>query len=468
MTIDMLPDDVLLGIFDFYRSNHDYTRYTIWKWHLLVHVCRRWRQIVFASPHHLNLQLLCTDGTPVRKNLGIWPALPIVIDYRRFRRSIRPKGEDNVIAALQHPDRVCVVGLDVTRLQLEKMATVIQEPFPVLTCLNISSKGGNAMVLPGGFLGGYAPRLRSITLSGIPYPALPTLLLSTSDLVTLSLHNIPPTGYISPEAMVVGLAALPRLGIFFIEFQTATSHPDRVHPPPVTRTVLPALTYFQFQGDTEYLEDLVAQIDSPRLYQIHVHYLNQLVDFQVTQLAKFIDRSGGPESTPFKHAQVSFSSDWVTFDMYHDANYPGGDERRARTTISCVGIAWQVSQTAQMLSQFSATLSNVAHLKLEAEPEEDRQLGGTDDIEWLDLLHQFPTVQTLHVSLELAGNVALALEGITWEMVAEVSPSLDLIYLAGQLASSIENFVTVRQLSGRPVTVVDTKMEFDQRLESYI
>jgi hypothetical protein len=59
----------------------------VWKWHTLVHVCQRWRQIVFASPRRLNLQILCTHGTPVRKNLGIWPAFPIAIDYYSIEKS---------------------------------------------------------------------------------------------------------------------------------------------------------------------------------------------------------------------------------------------------------------------------------------------------------------------------------------------------------------------------------------------
>ncbi|KAH9968522.1 hypothetical protein BGW80DRAFT_1337992, partial [Lactifluus volemus] len=36
-----------------------------WKWHRLVHVCRRWRHIIFDSPRSLDLQLFCTYGTPV-------------------------------------------------------------------------------------------------------------------------------------------------------------------------------------------------------------------------------------------------------------------------------------------------------------------------------------------------------------------------------------------------------------------
>ena len=37
---------------------------------------------------------------------------------------------------------------------------------------------------------------------------------------------------------------------------------------PVIRTVLPALASFEVRGDSDYLEDLVARIDCPRLKSI--------------------------------------------------------------------------------------------------------------------------------------------------------------------------------------------------------
>ena len=353
--------------------------------------------------------------------------------------------------------------------QLGKMATVMQEPFPVLTHLTIRSKVGNVVVLPAKFLGGSAPRLQEVYLCGIPFPTLPTLLLSASDLVSLDLRSIPPTGYISPEAMVVGLAASPRLKFFVIGFQLATLHPDRIRPPPVTRSVLPALTTFHFQGAIEYLEDLVAQIDSPQLDQISVVYLNQLVDLRVAQLRKFVDRSVGPKLILSMHACITVSRDRVSFDMYHHTYNPRSIFRPSITAVSCDGINWQVSYMAQVLSQFSATLSNVVHLKvhltLEAHPKEDRQLEGMD---WLHLLRQFSTVQSLYVSRELAGHVALALEDMTGEMVAVVLPSLDLICLEGRPATSIEKFVAARRLSDRPVTAINARTEFDERFKSYV
>ncbi|KAH8981993.1 hypothetical protein EDB86DRAFT_3086579 [Lactarius hatsudake] len=338
----------------------------------------------------------------------------------------------------------------------------MRKPFPVLAHLKVSVSldDGNAVVLPAEFLGGSAPCLQTIHLRGIPFPALPSLVLSASHLVKLELRSIPPTGYISPEAMVASLAALPRLETFIIQFQSATSRPDRIHPLPITRTVLPSLTYFEFQGAGEYLEDLVARIDGPQLDRISTTYLKS-VDIQATQLTKFIDRSVCPR---FKLAEFVFYSTEVAFIVYSHASLT---HFLAWSSIFFKGIDWQFSDIAQALMQFSAAFSNVDHLRLTTEFNEDRHSEDTDDVEWLQLLRQFSTTQTLHVSAELARRVALALEDIVAEMAAELLPSLDLICVEGQPASSIEKFVTARRVSGRPVTVIDTEIEFDKRLVSY-
>ena len=420
--------------------------------------------IIFASPRRLHLQIYCTSGTPVRRNLGIWPALPIILNYSGSRR-IAPDDEDNVIAALEHPDRLCSVWLEATGSQWERMARVMYKPFPVLTYLCISTNDENAPVLPTEFFGGSTPCLQEIDLCGIPFPALPTLLLSAGDLSELYLSKIPPTGYISHEAMVEGLAALSRLKFFEIGFQSATPRPDRIRLPAVTRTVLP-LSIFKFKGASEYLEDLVSRIDGPLLNHISIDYFNQLVDFQVAQLSKFINHSVA-DLTLFRRARVAFFNDRVSFDMYPHVCPLSLSRGPIRTAILCEGIDWQVSHMAQVLSQLSATLSNVVHLKLEAEVREGRQLKDTDDVEWLLLLHQFSAMQTLHTSQELAGHIALALEGITAGVFTEALPFLGLICLEGHPASCVEKFVASRHLSDRPVTVVDTTMEFDEILKTY-
>ena len=246
----MLPDNALLEIFDLYRIS----RSRIQWWSLLVRICRRWREIIFGSPLRLNLQILCTHETPVKRYLGIWPAFPIVIDYpprKPTTTRVNNKKKENIIAALKHPSRISFIRLHVFGLdgmQATNILKAMEEPFPVLTHLEIDLDWEKEPVIPVEFLGGSSPRLQEMTLSSFPYPALPTLLLSTTDLVKLDLFDIPPNGYISPEDMAASLVALPRLEVFVIGFQLATSRPDRIHTRPVlTRGVLPALTYFRFK-----------------------------------------------------------------------------------------------------------------------------------------------------------------------------------------------------------------------------
>jgi hypothetical protein len=124
-------------------------------------------------------------------------------------------------------------------------------------CISILSKAGFT-VFSTEFLGGSAPCLQAIELWEIPSPALPTLLSSTCDLVGHWISDIPPTGCISPEAIVTCLAALPRLHQFNFAFKSAPPHCHRISARPVNRTVFPSLTSFTFMGPSEYLENLVS------------------------------------------------------------------------------------------------------------------------------------------------------------------------------------------------------------------
>ena len=109
-------------------------------------------------------------------------------------------GMDNVIAALGQSNRVCQVTFHLDGWQLGEVLAPMQMSFPGLTDLELLLSGEALRVIPDSFLGGSAPRLRHLELSGIPFPGLPKLLLSTTHLDHLSLSCIPNSGYFSPEA----------------------------------------------------------------------------------------------------------------------------------------------------------------------------------------------------------------------------------------------------------------------------
>ncbi len=117
--------------------------------------------------------------------------------------------------------------------------------------------------------------------------------------------------------MVTGLATLTELETLCVGFQSPTSRPNRIRLPPVT--VLPALYQISFHGVREYLEVLDAQIDAPRLHLVYIEHFNQLSDFQVPKLFKFINRSEDPRLSLFDCAQVCFGSGWISFNLHNES-----------------------------------------------------------------------------------------------------------------------------------------------------
>ncbi|KAH9029680.1 hypothetical protein EDB85DRAFT_1965454 [Lactarius pseudohatsudake] len=456
-TIDTLTDNVLLEVFDHIRRLGTSVQVPVWKWHRLAHVCQRWRQIIFESPLRLDLQLLCTHGISVRKDLGCWPAFPIVIDYI-FWQDFAPNGGDRVVAALEHPDRVRQLKLTVASSLWRKMTTAIKEPFPTLTHLSILSDDRYLPILPGIFMGGSAPCLREIRLNKVPIPTLSNLLSSASNLVKLELVNIPLTGYISPAALVACLVVLPKLGSLSIAFQSRALRADRINLFPETRVVLPALTSFSFEGKCAYLEDFVARIDTPRLDSIDITYTDRL-DFRVPQLPGFINRSGLRKSR-LRRAEIH-GREMISLHLFREV---GPQEFAIAIHISsCEGIDEGVRHMTQVLSQTSAMLLDVVRLDIKSDWGFVEHM---DDIEWLELLRPFTAVQLLRVSGEFADSVAHAFRGMTVEITAHVLPALDLLYLEDQLAWTIKKIFAIFRGCGRTLTIVGKERTGSEGIES--
>ena len=418
-TIDMLPDEALLEIFDFFLFGNE----CIDGWHPLVHVCRKWRNVIFGSPRRLNLHLYCTAKTPAKEMLDIWPPFPIIINGSYCPSS----SVDNIVGALGRNDRICEVKLGHTSSSLwETVLAAMQVPFPELTRLHFESKDETVPVVPDSFLSGSAPRLRSLRLDGILFPGLSQLLLSATDLVDLSLLNIPHSGYIAPHAMVTCLSALTRLKSLSLNFKSPRSRPDpgRWCPPPTGRTVLPALTELRFTGVSEFLEDLVARIDAPLLHVLDVRFFLQLI-FDTPQLAQFIDRTPQLKTT-HDEARLAFSDSGATISLPQTF-----DDRGLELGISCRQVDWQLSSLAQVcVSCFpQALISAVEHLHILGRlfSPQHRE----DDIEssqWRELFLPFITVRNLYLSKEFAPRIMHALQELR-DRAMGVLPALRYLHL---------------------------------------
>jgi hypothetical protein len=389
-----------------------------------------------------------------RETLDIWPALPIVL----WQHDHLTWDMDNIMAALEHNDRVCEIKLwDASNSQLEKVLEAMQEPFPALTNLLLRSRSEIAQVIPNAFLGGSAPRLRELTLDNIAFPGLRKLLLSSAThLVELDLWGIPHSSYISPEAMVACLSTLTRLERLCLKFQSPQSRPDREsrRPPPLTRSVLPALTYFRFKGVSEYLGDFVALVDTPVLDILDITFFHQLI-FDTPKLPQFISRT--PNFKAHDEACVVVSDSGVRIAPVR----PFVRGFRVDLEVSCRQSDWQLSSLAQICrSSFPHTfISSLENLFIREDGYP--RLGwqhDTENTQWLELLHPFIAVKNLYLSKEFTLRIAPVLQELVGEGVVEILPALQGLFLeevdlAGPVQEAIEKFVAARQLSGHPITV---------------
>src|SRR6266581_1454132 len=124
VTIKALSDDVLLKIFKFFVDAMNCVDTASDDWHTLVHVCRRWRNLAFTFPRHLNLQLLCSLP---KRSASIWPELPIYIHHCDF---LRDGITDYVVAALRLNHRVSGIHLeDTSDSAWETFGPLMQHPF---------------------------------------------------------------------------------------------------------------------------------------------------------------------------------------------------------------------------------------------------------------------------------------------------------------------------------------------------
>jgi hypothetical protein len=453
--IDTLPDDVLLAIFDFCADEDQNSKKGIEAWQSLVHVCQRWRGVVFGSPRRLNLRLVATNRTPVRDTLDSWPPVPLVIqDNARLTESV-----DNIVTVLERRDRVDTIRLlDIDGPPLEKVLAAMQEPFSELTHLLLVSHDETVPVVPDSFLGRSAPRLGFFWLDHIPFPGLPNLLLSAVHLSFILLWNIPHSGYFSPEAMVTALSTLTSLEFLRLEFQSPLSHPDRENrrPPPPTRSVLPVLKVFLFKGVCEYLEDLVARIDAPQINYLGITFFNQIL-FDTPQSIQFISRT--PTLRALETARVAFLDDAAM--VYFSSQT---SDYRFKVEISCRKLDWQVSALEQVCTSCLPSLSTPDLEDLYIFRASHSDPARQDNIEntlWLELLLPFTAVKNLYLCKEFAPRIVLALKESIEGRTTAIFPTLQNIFLeglqpsghSGPFQEGIGKFVAARQLSGHPLTV---------------
>ncbi|KAI0291124.1 hypothetical protein BC826DRAFT_508817 [Russula brevipes] len=393
--------------------------------------------------------------------LDSWPALPIEIedcDVKIWKARL-----DNIIAALEHPDRVC--SIDLTNFSgsvLEKFTEAMLVPFPELTDLRIHGEEHDStpvLPLPDSFLGGSAPHLQVLGIRYIPFPALPNLLLSASGLVRLSLVCLPDLELISPESMVACLSSMNRLEFLRIMFQSPfqfpQSRPDQPSRPPQTHVVFPALTTLIFEGMVEYSEGFLTHLDTPIL--------------DTFEMTFFPDPSLDAFGVPHFKQLISCANDLKpprVAMVYHDQSFMGLElsQNDGILQTRCCRIGWQVDTIAPICSSIKQLNLFVISSYGEAV---DNDMMSTDLAE---LFRRFTAIRTLSVSRDFLLPVATALLDLTEE--GATLPNLcDIFFVDSKLTEgamrALEDFLTERRHNRLPRIAVHRRsyLEFGSWIE---
>ncbi|KAI0261318.1 hypothetical protein BC834DRAFT_1043996 [Gloeopeniophorella convolvens] len=268
VSIDVLPSEILLDIFEHYLSKCIRSPFgwsPQFSWCTLAHVSARWREVLFASAQRLNLILYCNIDSD-RFNaemIALAPSFPLAV-FTKLRQ--KDSFDRFLRCALQYWDRICQIVISGSpRVVYRLLATMPDWLASSLVDFSIQTSQddpSSTALVPG--------RTR-VTLTDICIGILPPMLsgpTSLAPLRSLTLYGIDP-GSISPKGLAVTLRAAPQLTRLFLylDYHLSRSRDVEEGLLPATDDVihLPLLQRLDCQGPSWWVEALAARLEAPAL-----------------------------------------------------------------------------------------------------------------------------------------------------------------------------------------------------------
>ena len=191
-------------------------------------------------------------------------------------------------------------------------------------------------------------------------------------------------------------------------------------------------------------------IDAPRLDDFHIAFFDN-INFDTPRLYQFISRT--PRFMARDKARVQFDKRSASVALLDGS-------RILEIEISCWDPTSQLLDIAKVCS-FLPPVSTVEVLYIEyyySDLDSGREDDAIEDALWFNLLLPFSAVKTLHLSRELAPDIAAALRELPEVRTTEVLPRLEDISVeelepSGPLQKDIGQFVAARSLSDHPITI---------------
>jgi hypothetical protein len=252
--------------------------------------------------------------------------------------------------------------------------------------------------------------------------------------------------------LITQLQALPHLEELSISFAIPIPLPSsegELLPAPVPPVTLPTLRRLTFRGVGIYLDNLVAQINSPLLERLSLTLLFELA-YTLVNLTEFIHRTEGFECLV---AQVVFNKDGASIDTdYHEQRGTG----KLSLHVNCEPLDWQIDSAAQVCGALGKVLSTVEELILDLDADGmPSDLENTlDNILWHELLLPFIGVKKLHIGSSLTLELSQALQSAAAGLVLELLPELQELEVQLEIdhaKRAFSAFVETRESVGRPI-----------------
>lgn len=456
MTIDHLPGEVLLEIFDHYLGNfQSKTSLRVWSnnngWFKLAHVCHKWRSIVLASPYRLRVLLFFAESSPTRAAVLECPSLAhlrIVVDYSRIVWNASALTRLN--SALRYPNRVVRITINGSCKIFDKVCKALDQPLPALRSLELHNmKGDVEPIHQASSLLTSIKSLLNLRLDNVELLSLLPLLSITRALVSLIL--VVDTLFWQREgtSVLTHLQRIPRLRD--IRVSTRSSLLENMNKPPITTVLLAELSHLYFSGQCAEIEWFVAGLTAPSLQRLHISVTESSHTLCIPHLSKFISVSG----INFFAARLSFSRLGLTTSLF--ARDPHSMKRIVtfRTPTE--------AQLASALSPMLATLEDV-FLCITSLPGFLTRFLLWDVILWRKLFEEFRNVKVLRIHRGLEADVADVLRQCTVNSSSaqgDMFPSLKEIWVYPRVPvpreeivnafAALGEYVTARKEVGRPV-----------------
>jgi hypothetical protein len=282
LTINHLPGEVLLEIFDFYRQSidpYDHQWKKKYAWFNLAHVSRNWRAVVLASSSRLDLGITVGPEKPDHIKTILSGLMPIFIDYKNMHGAVTDGALWRMYAALEHRDRVREIEFEGSSANFDKFFKETKCAFPVLESLFLCfGHDRESIKLPDAFLGQDPsdPSLRRLRLERVYFPSISGFLLSATALTDLFLRidtvfgvdtvfGQPASSKTTLLACLQGMPCLRSLELSTYLYLSS--------PPPTPRDIVPLskLTRFRYHGQSNVLSAL-AGISAPCLRDVDIQF----------------------------------------------------------------------------------------------------------------------------------------------------------------------------------------------------